>query len=318
MNKSISVADLRNRLECYVLDYPQKSNERDFWRTPLLVTARTDKRFTILPKIAAENHWRPEDLLKSARAIIVFFMPFKEEIVEENHPGKFPCPNWGLAYEATNRLIENACGQLRDVLEASGHAAMVTPATEDSVLMARWSHKHLGHLAGLGRLGINAQLITPSGCAGRLGSLVTDADLGDHPLITKPELCLYKIGQECLKCIPRCPVGAVSIEGINRQRCNKRLQFNFKHRGTMGLGENTHGCGKCQVNLPCSLRDPTTSESGILTNIVHRHGKTGATASIPMSDRGKPKRPRKHISKRYVPNLNQYHIIKTRSKKSKG
>ena len=263
MNSTLTSATLRQALAAYVQSYPRQVGEPDIWRRPLLVSARADERFDVLPRIAADDHWLPRDLLPSARTVVVFFIPFTPELAEENHPGKIPCRNWGLAYETTNRLIASACEHLRDILAASGHAVALTPATANfdyDRLMARWSHKHLGYLAGLGRFGVNAQFITPQGCAGRLGSLVTDADLGDHALVARAELCLHKAGRECLQCVTRCPVKAVSIEGIDRQRCWQRLKFNLAHTEELaGLDDSTHVCGKCQVNLPCSLTDPTAA-----------------------------------------------------------
>ena len=68
-------------------------------------------------------------------------------------------------------------------------------------VVSRWSHKHLEHLIGLGRCGTNCHLISPAGCSGRMGSLVTDLELGDHPQVTADELCLPKAGRKCGKCI---------------------------------------------------------------------------------------------------------------------
>ena len=42
----------------------------------------------------------------------------------------------------------------------------------------------------------------------RMGSLVTNLDLGDHPLITADELCLVKAGKKCGKCIKASPINA--------------------------------------------------------------------------------------------------------------
>lgn len=257
---SISINELRQELEGFVREYPQEYNEENWWRTPLLTTATVDERFEILPQIAANNHWLPKDLMPSARTVVVFFIPFKEKLVEENHLGKFPCPNWGVAYEVTNQLINLVSEHLRVVLGDCGKDVVLTSVTDEAGFFARWSHKHIGYLCGLGRFGINAQLITPAGCAGRMGSLITNADIGNHPLVTKPEMCLYKIGRECLQCVPRCPVGAVSTEGIDYKKCNNRLKFNRAHRISLGLGERSHGCAKCQVNLCCSLTDPTTAQ----------------------------------------------------------
>lgn len=263
----ININEIRQQVRRFVNDYPQQFNERHWWREPLLATATVDDRFRMLPKIAAENHWMPQDLLATAKTVMVLFMPFKEELVKENHPGKYPCPNWGIAYEVTNHLIEKTCEHIQALLKENGYDSALTAATEnqddddeDDTMPARWAHKHLGYLCNLGRFGINAQLITPAGCSGRMGSLVTDADIGNHGFVSKRELCLHKVGRECLQCVARCPVKAVDVEkGINRYRCNKRLHFNWDNRIKLGLGERSHGCAKCQVNLPCSLADPTES-----------------------------------------------------------
>ena len=261
-NKELGIEVLRDELTRFVKEYPGKYNERNWWRTPLLATAQVDDRYRILREIAADNHCMPTDLLSSARTVVVFFIPYVEELVVENHPGKFPCPNWGIAYEVTNDMIDRITAHFQDFLTERGFESALQPATQDlqdDRLMSTWSHKHLGYLAGLGRFGINAQFITPSGCAGRMGSFVTSAEVGDHPLVTKPELCLHKVGRECLQCVARCPVKAVRVkEGIDRQRCNSRLNFNSDNKIKLGLGPRQHGCAKCQVNLPCSLTDPTT------------------------------------------------------------
>lgn len=258
--QSALVAELQRLAVDFVSAYPSQQGEKPIWRPPLLATAAADRRFERLRDMAAPDHLLPGDLLPGARAVVVFFVPFVKSLAEENHPDPFPCRNWGLAYQATNRLIENLCSAIRDRLEKLGHRCALTPATHNfdpQRLVARWSHKHLGYLCGLGKFGVNAQFITPAGCAGRLGSLVTTAPLGDSPLIDDQELCLYKRGHDCLQCAGRCPVQAVTLEGIDRRRCYNRLIFNLEKGPTLsGLESTTHVCGKCQVNLPCSLSIP--------------------------------------------------------------
>lgn len=260
MDPTIAPDHLRRLIEDTVEAYSRKTGDRHFWRTPLLATAVADDRFDILPRIAAEDHALPRDLLPTARSVVVFFVPFIKELAEENHKGETPSRSWGLAYEATNRLINHLCETIRQELEDHGRRVETTPATHNfdpEKLMARWSHKHLGYLAGLGRFGVNAQFITPAGCAGRMGSLVTDAELGDSPLVGAEELCLHKTGHKCLVCVDRCPVGAVSVSGIDRKRCWERLKENIARAEALaGLDASTHVCGKCQVPVPCSLKAP--------------------------------------------------------------
>ncbi len=252
----VDAQGLRELVREFVRSYADQPGTTDWWRDPLLVTARIDQRFDALPRIAWDEHLRPTELLPSAKTLIVFFVPFKKSLLDENTPGPFPCRNWGLAYEATNKLIGLVCQRIKDVLAVQGFMSALMPAThnfDEKKLMARWSHKHLAHISGLGRIGINTQLITPVGCAGRLGSLVTEADLGNYPLVVDGELCLHKQGKECLECLGRCPVEALKVQGIERQKCWARLKFNIqKTEELSGLDRNTHVCGKCVVGLPCS------------------------------------------------------------------
>lgn len=259
MNKT-TPKNLENLIQDYVSSYPQKTGDRNIWQTPLMATAQADERFNILPEIAAHDHALPKDLLASAKSVIVFFVPFKKELGSENHKGKIPCRNWGLAYESTNRLINSLCEEIQKYLEQQGHKCELVPATHNfdhERLVSRWSHKHLGYIAGLGRFGVNAQFITPSGCAGRLGSLVTEAELGNTPIVHEKELCMHKNGQKCLICVKRCPVGAVSESGIDRKLCWERLKSNLGETEELaGLEQTTHVCGKCQVIVPCSFKVP--------------------------------------------------------------
>ena len=261
MTTSVTSGDLRELIEKYAADYPKAAEGKNFWRTPLAVTAKADERFDILPKIAADDHILPKDLLATGKSVIVFFIPFIKDLARENHKGDIPCRNWGLAYESTNTLINKLCEQIKLFLKDAGYHSALVPATHNfdhKKLMARWSHKHLGYIAGLGRFGVNAQFITPSGCTGRLGSLVTEADFGDSPLVIEKELCLHKNGYKCLVCVKRCPVGAVSAEtGIDRKKCWARLNSNLHDTEEMaGLEKTTHVCGKCQVIVPCSFKIP--------------------------------------------------------------
>lgn len=156
------------------------------------MSASIDRRFDRLPEIAYHEHLYPRDLLPTAMPVVVFFIPFKKALLKENRESDRPRRNRGLAYGQTNDLIGRLSNALGDLLSERGFQSGITPPThgfDEVALMARWSHKHLGYLAGLGRFGVHRLLITPAGCAGRFGSLVTEAELGDHPLVETGEAC---------------------------------------------------------------------------------------------------------------------------------
>ena len=260
MTSKITVEELRTFAEAYVAGEPGRLGIDGWWQTPLLVTAPVDSRFDQLPQIAADDHVLPKDLLPGAQSVIVFYIPFKKELIKENRKGDRPCRNWGLAYVQTNDLIGRLTRALGDLLTERGFKSGLTPAThnfDEVKLMARWSHKHLAHLAGLGRFGVHHMMITPLGCTGRLGSLVSEAELGDHPLIESQEACLRKAGKECGQCIKACPVEALSEDGFERRRCWDRLTENRRTLNYFAdLPESTHVCGKCAALMPCSFKNP--------------------------------------------------------------
>ena len=260
MANPITVDDLRKFAETFVDKEPGRLGTDGWWQTPLLTAAPIDERFDQLPQIAAGDHLLPWDLLPTAKSVIVFYIPFKKDLVKANKPGERPCREWGVAYVQTNDLIGRLSQALGDFLNEHGYQSGLTPAThnfDDVKLMARWSHMHLAHLANLGRFGINHLLITPVGCTGRLGSFVSEAELGDHPLIDTETACLLKAGKECDKCIKACPVAALSENGFDRRSCWNRLNDNRRVLDYFSdLPESTHVCGKCAALVPCSFINP--------------------------------------------------------------
>lgn len=263
MTDAISVAALQKHAERFVREEAERLGTHGWWRAPLLAAAPIDARFDQLPRIAADDHLHPLDLLPTARSVIVFFIPFKKELVRENKKGDRPCRNWGLAYVQTNDLIGRLSQALGDLLTKHGFKSGLTPAThnfDDVKLTARWSHKHLAHLVNLGRFGTHCMMITPAGCAGRLGSLVSEAQLGENPLIETEEACLLKAGQKCGKCIQACPVQALGGSGFERQACWNRLNENRRVLDYFSdLPESTDVCGKCAALMPCSFKNPVAA-----------------------------------------------------------
>lgn len=252
--------DISQWLIDFVATYPEKYNQIAIWREPIMACAPVDERFHRLKEIIVPDHALPRDLLPNAKTVVVWFIPFKQHIQLDNTGGKRPALSWGRAYLSTNTMIKRAGNAIKDMIERSGGKAALTPATHNfdkERLVSLWSHKHLGHLTGLGRYGTNCQLITPAGCSGRLGSLVTDLDLGDHPIVIAEELCLIKAGKKCGKCIKACPIDALSENGIDRTACYSRLRENYHLlMEPDGLPDTTDVCAKCQVGMPCSLEPP--------------------------------------------------------------
>jgi epoxyqueuosine reductase len=224
------------------------------YREPLVgFVAADDPRFPELEQVVEPTHMMPQELLPSARSVVAFFLPFDRRVVEPNTRHREQIAHeWAAAYVETNVLIGQIAAHLIEVLAEHGIRAAAEPATgnfDPHTLTNRWSHKSVAVLAGLGSFGLHHMVITDAGCAGRLGSLVLDADLPITP--TEPrERCLYFHDGSCLECVMRCPVGALDEnDNLDKQRCRSRCLETARHYAHLGTAEV---CGKCAIG-PCAF-----------------------------------------------------------------
>lgn len=228
-----------------------------YWRDPLAaVASASDPLFASLKQVVDPSHALPTDLLPGARSVMVFFLPFQSRLGRENaEAGEMSARSWSQAYVTTNLLIRAISLDLTQVIESKGHRAYPTPAThnfDEEKLVSGWSHKHLGYIAGLGTFGSHHWLITPSGCCGRLGSLVTTMDLPATPRFDR-ELCLVKSGKKCHACVARCRYGALQPSRFDRHRCYEQCLKNDAYHEDLPLVDV---CGKCGCDVPCSYSPP--------------------------------------------------------------
>jgi len=240
-------------MEAKIVQWIEGFVSGDIWRKPIVSFCSADE-VEKLRKIVP-NHAIPEELLKSARSVIVYFIPFTKDVVISNVNGLRPSRDWALAYVKTNELILNLNSYLAEKLENLGfkcYSVKPTHNFSEETLMSDWSHKHVAYLAGLGTFGHHTMLITEKGCCGRIGSLITTAEFNyNEPL--KEEFCLYKRGEKCLKCVERCVFGALTKDGLDKRKCYDILLENDRYFADLPIADV---CGKCACGVPCSLRKP--------------------------------------------------------------
>lgn len=93
--------------------------------------------------------------------------------------------------------------------------------------------------------------ITKKGMAGRFSSIITSYN---HKPTKRNYEGLYDYCTMCGKCISNCPVKAISYEeGKNHTKCSRFIDYSEVK------SIPRYGCGKCQVNLPCSDSIPIKS-----------------------------------------------------------
>jgi epoxyqueuosine reductase QueG len=138
-------------------------------------------------------------------------------------------------------------------------------------ITSNWSERHACFVAGLGTFGLSRGLITARGKAVRVGTVVTDMPLeptrrpSDEPF----EACLYLTAGACGRCMARCPAGAITPAGQDKQKCQAHQILALRRRGrSLGLGRHLTGlhlsCGLCQTAVPCEAGIPrATADSGL-------------------------------------------------------
>lgn len=253
-----SSAWLRHEIQGLLDERVAEKEDENFWREPLLaVAAADDPLFGEFRRVVSPDHAMPEEILPGARAVVVFFLPFQRWVGRENDAaGEYAARGWATAYVATNQLIRDINIRLKQRIEELGHRAGITPAThnfDEEQLISRWSHKHLGYVAGLGTFGLNHLLITEAGCCGRLGSFVTDLPLAPTPRPTV-EYCLAKAGGECSACVSKCSYDALFESRYDRHQCYRQCLVNDRYHSDLPLVDV---CGKCACEVPCSYRAPS-------------------------------------------------------------
>jgi len=127
---------------------------------------------------------------------------------------------------------------------------------------SNWSERHAAYAAGLGTFGLCDGLITPVGKAVRIGSVIAAVQI---PPSTRPyddhhAYCLHFTENICRKCIPRCPIKALSEEGHDKNPCMKYVEHTMNKYIKKEYGLDTYACGLCQCNVPCTDKIPTRKD----------------------------------------------------------
>ncbi|RCW58697.1 epoxyqueuosine reductase [Halanaerobium sp. ST460_2HS_T2] len=248
--------EIENLIHDFIANYQEKDDIKSSWKEPIIkYAAADDPMFGELKKAVSEDHLMPEDLMPGARTIIAYFIPFSKGIADSNIEGKYSSDQWAKAYIETNQLIADLNQHLKEKLSKKGYQASLIAATNNfdkERLISDWSHRHAAYIAGLGTFGLNNMLITEKGCAGRIGTLVTDLNI-EASERSEQDKCLNKAGFNCSKCVDRCVNGSLQEDSFDRHQCYQLLSENDKIHPESEL---TDVCGKCSVDLPCSFSSP--------------------------------------------------------------
>jgi epoxyqueuosine reductase len=228
-----------------------------------------DPQFSSYKKIIGDFHLTPEELfagefddLLNSGTVISWILPIAEPVrrsnrYEDEYPSKMWCQTRNFGEMVNGELRRHLVGWLKD----RGHRALAPqfsglwqelPETPKG-RASSWSERHAAFAAGLGTFSLNDALITAKGIAHRCGSVITDLVLKPSERIDRGYAwnCLYYRDGSCGACIGRCPVGAISFSGHDKERCCEYVYGTVPAKLADRYGVKATGCGLCQTKVPC-------------------------------------------------------------------
>jgi epoxyqueuosine reductase QueG len=241
-----------------ISNYGKINQINNIWDEPIIeIISVKNEKLEELKRTVSSEHFMPYNILPDAKSIIIFFIPFQEDIIKSNINGTKASKEWAAAYVKTNDLIKVINNKIEELMESNGYKTGKIPATHnfnEKTLISNWSHRHIAYIAGIGTFGINNMLITKKGCCGRLGSIIINYELENYQQICETrEKCLNKLDGSCGICRKRCIVNAYKNNNFNKNECYKQCLKNVRYNKEIGYADV---CGKCLVGLPCSLKEP--------------------------------------------------------------
>ncbi len=267
-----------NRLESF--------GSTPIFEAPLVgFAAGDDPLFTDFKKTVSPDHMTPREVLaipaceitmgasphSGDMSVISFVLPIAIETRKSNAREKEgPSLRWNHTRWKGQEFITELSRYLVAWLENKGARAVAPDLCAcfkiarlpDGSITSNWSHRHAAYAAGLGTFSLNDGFITPKGIAARFGSIVTDLKLepSERPYSGHLANCRFYAEGKCGACIRRCPGGALSEKGHDKQKCREVLFEKQKSwltgaHGSGYIGQYA-GCGLCQTGVPCENRIP--------------------------------------------------------------
>jgi epoxyqueuosine reductase len=202
-------------------------------------------------------------------SVISWVLPIAEDVRKSNRQeDTFPSKLWTYTREFGEVLNHALRRHVAGFLQNTGSLAVVPLHTppyrsfrdDHTGWASSWSERHIAYACGLGTFSLNDGLITPKGMAMRVGSVVTLLKLmpSEKKYRHPKENCVAFQNAKCEKCIPRCPAGAITEKGHDKDRCNEYIDSESlkARRKGYGLENPPPACGLCQTGVPCEFQIP--------------------------------------------------------------
>jgi len=255
----------------------RKVDRGRYWEDPLVgFTLGDDPLFKQYKKIIGRFHYTPQEIFdltfgktKTPRklSVISWVLPAAKDIRESNRREKtYPSLLWAHTRDFGEQFNVRLRNYVVSLLQKKGYRA-VAPMNSSHFrrlespkvgLASNWSERHIAYACSLGAFGLSDGLITAKGKAMRLGSVVTDLPLKASEKIYPHYRanCLYYFDKTCKSCAARCPAGAITAKGHDKNQCSEYSYTVIRRDKSKEYGVTIAGCGLCQTKVPCEFEIP--------------------------------------------------------------
>jgi epoxyqueuosine reductase QueG len=248
------------------------------WDEPLTgFSDGNDPLYQKYKEMIGEFYWTPEDVMKlcykdsaldtSKIAVVTWIMPqTPETIKEQNQNSELPAVRWMKSRHYGEELNHALRRGLQDFCRKAGYKC-VSPVimqewdyrnSDREGICSNWSERHAAYVAGLGTFSLSDGFITDKGMAMRCGSMVIEAEIEPDKRIytSHTQNCLFLQDGKCGACIKRCPVGAISENGHDKEKCKQYTRSVTSLATEKAIGHKVNACGLCQTKIPCAKTNP--------------------------------------------------------------
>jgi epoxyqueuosine reductase len=277
---------IRDEIIRFVRESPENrfpNSDKPYFEEPLIgFAAADDSLFSDYKKIIGEFHLTPAEIMENtygvgggeAKTVICWILPITETVRASNRTeDRKPSREWAFTRAYGEHFNTRLRQHLTETLGFLGTQAvapllsgMWRPVMDPRVgLTSTWSERHAAYAAGLGTFSLNDGFITDRGIAHRCGSIVTNETITPTKRTCHDPWsnCLYCREGTCGLCIKRCPVGAISHQGHDKEKCKAYVYGELRKSSGELYGVMETGCGLCQTKVPCESMVPFGKENSV-------------------------------------------------------
>ncbi len=258
----------------------EPGSDKPAFDQPLVgIAAGSDRLFDFIKNdIGSDFYWSPSEAFAAAfpdtrtrpeqLSVISWILPQTEETRLAHRKQKtMPSIEWSKARHFGEMVNENLRRAVVEYFMQNGIKACaptLLPQWQRNIsksygFASSWSERHTAHVAGLGTFGLSDGLITAAGKAIRAGSVIASIKLSPTPreYTRHTQWCLFYTSGSCLACARRCPAGAITKDGHDKEKCKEYIrQTTRPYVEQKQLGWPVNSCGLCQTKIPCENRNP--------------------------------------------------------------